>query len=1229
MLLPDDYTAMWRKTSRTARDLPGRSVKSSQLHSACLTRVPSRFLLWQGLLLTLCFLEFTNAQVRDFPPVYSTHSPTSLVKVRAKGSARLSHGNSVHRDWNIPYTQTPDKMQVSVWTPYRKKTVLHSPNLLSNTGSNRIKVHKSSRLSKRELDPGALEVDVFELSKPGTYNNWQSAVDDMVQKLLGHSHEHIDPPQARVQKSDAKYNSAVDTIRLNLGSFRSLIGLNRDPMSENKVAMVRSLSLETLSTPATNANLTSTAATTHSFKHGSLETVRAVEFLSEQADPALPSAKTQTLSHIVGLARTIKNELQMNSSATHNPLTNAPVTHGAAASLQSSSLSPNLSLAQTQHLAESSTNEGHLMTLASVPLKAAHNHTPHAENKPIEASSNVNGLESPTPTAMLDTKTSGINSTDVNHAKIEKAVFSTVLAISETKPELSAFPDPRSTVPTLFSWYSPRNILEKDSQKYGASVAFSSTSGFTQSAHTARPDVSSTLITSQSVTTKPKILLVTESASTQVVPATSASTSQSAPFSKDIMKFFIKTTSRPKNTSDLYLPSSNHSSTHWPTMNVSELARVIADSTNDSLYDILNVSATFTTEQMSTSPDLIDLQTPNTNNSLMFPIQQDDPTIPRTTTLVPSSRYTEREPLTRSSTSSTSIFSPSSSLVLSTREKATTSFSVTSPRDDHINVSHPTDHNRTSESLTSQMHSSGTSVTPNWETSTTSATASPDFSFNFTMEEDVSLSWLNSTLAGNLSIGFRHPKRATTTAPTITLSTRVTKSETSVVSTQKPLDRSSGRLTTLQPAVQTTTSLDTGRFVDPSQTSSTPPHMVSVPLNFRIIGILYSAQLQDKLSEEYTKLEKEVKLVLNKIYSKYRSEFLDVNIKNFLNGSVITQVDLVFGNRSPSPNGSSIVRTLLTSDLVHGNEFGWRIDTSSVESKGFTSQNLEPKSMFVGFLVLHVGFIAENSAEAQLFLEKLNKEVTRCVRILFPGSFLISRIRDLNGDLEVTGNLLLDTKVDPDMQALLRTLLPLGDVSVDLSSVVVDGYHMALQDFPFTFRVTNRLFHIDLLDMSSPMFKELSNNLSAVVKSVLKNYDPSQVIIREFRSGSIVCKGNLVYKLPAPGSGEVLRSLMGSLGSGGILGSSPYKIDMSSLSVGDSKPGPNSEYIDFPGFAVAIIVMCGLSILIFPVLAYVCIKTKILGRRQKASFNVRSDPDRQSHHFEMDNRAFHASLEHP
>ncbi|OCT89477.1 hypothetical protein XELAEV_18018098mg [Xenopus laevis] len=422
--------------------------------------------------------------------------------------------------------------------------------------------------------------------------------------------------------------------------------------------------------------------------------------------------------------------------------------------------------------------------------------------------------------------------------------------------------------------------------------------------------------------------------------------------------------------------------------------------------------------------------------------------------------------------------------------------------------------------------------------------------------------------------------------------------------------------------------------VSESELGTTAPSTVPRSLNFRLTSILYSNQLANVTSDEYKSLEREVKLVMNKIFtSAFPKEYIEFLIARFLNGSVQVEAYVLFDYQSPAPSSSDIVRAVVTDVLDRpSNFFRWNIELPTVESHGYTINNLEPESFPVSFLALRLGYIARSQTivDSKQFLENLRQEIIKCVGATFPvGNFSISYVRDLRGDLEVRGNLYLNSKTNTDVQSLLQTLVTLGNKSVDLSSMTVDGYHMVLRVFPLSFQITNRQFVINMLDLSSSEFQDLSEELSAVVLSALSYTNPLQVIIREIMRGSLLFKGEVVYQLPAPGSREVLRAFLSSLSSDGILGSSSFKVDANSVQIGDSSPGPHFEYPSFPGFGVAIIVMCGLCILIFPILAIVCFKTKMLGHRKMATIQRRPDLDRQSRHFEMDNQAFRASIEQP
>ncbi|XP_040270628.1 uncharacterized protein LOC120986234 [Bufo bufo] len=405
-----------------------------------------------------------------------------------------------------------------------------------------------------------------------------------------------------------------------------------------------------------------------------------------------------------------------------------------------------------------------------------------------------------------------------------------------------------------------------------------------------------------------------------------------------------------------------------------------------------------------------------------------------------------------------------------------------------------------------------------------------------------------------------------------------------------------------------------------------------MPLNFHLTGVAFNEQLTNHISDEYKTLEKEVKLVMDKIcFGKYQNSYLTTEIKSFLKGSVIVESNIVFKNNLYMPSVSDIIRTLLT-DGTKTNYFEWSINGSTVELNGYTRSNMPLENLSISLLVLRAGYIAvsQKNKEKQSFLDNLQKAVFNAVHTSFPiANVSFSQIRNVYGDLTVRGNLYLNSTVHTNVQSLMSTLLPLVNRSVDLSSIIVNGIGNELKVQTINFRLTNEQFVLNLLDMSSTESQLLSKDLSTVVLSVLRDGNLLQVIMREFKSGSVVCRGDLVYQVPAPGSREVLKIFLKSLGSDGILGSSKYKVDSKSIIIGDSSPGPYNEYLDFPGFGVAIIVMCGLCILIFPIIIFVCAKTRMLGHRKKATIQRQPDPDNQSHSLEMDNQAFRAYIEQP
>ncbi|KAM8987244.1 uncharacterized protein PRD47_018007 [Ara ararauna] len=243
-------------------------------------------------------------------------------------------------------------------------------------------------------------------------------------------------------------------------------------------------------------------------------------------------------------------------------------------------------------------------------------------------------------------------------------------------------------------------------------------------------------------------------------------------------------------------------------------------------------------------------------------------------------------------------------------------------------------------------------------------------------------------------------------------------------------------------------------------------------------------------------------------------------------------------------------------------------------------------------------------------------------------NFTIAQLRNHSGDLELAGDVYLDTIVHADVLEALQALTALRTCSVDLTSLSLEGARLHLQLYPLSLLVTNRHFSKDLLDPLSAEHQELSTGIGDAVARALRDHRSFlQVLIREFLPGSLICHGDLVFQHPAPTSLEVLETLVLSVGSNKVLAGSGFQVDPYSLAVGEDTLEPPLPEPGFPEYGVAIMVACGLVIITVPVILLLCLRTKRLGWWHVAPLWDRRDPEAGIQTLEMDNQGFWASSE--
>ncbi|KAH0619902.1 hypothetical protein JD844_014307 [Phrynosoma platyrhinos] len=156
------------------------------------------------------------------------------------------------------------------------------------------------------------------------------------------------------------------------------------------------------------------------------------------------------------------------------------------------------------------------------------------------------------------------------------------------------------------------------------------------------------------------------------------------------------------------------------------------------------------------------------------------------------------------------------------------------------------------------------------------------------------------------------------------------------------------------------------------------PALHTLSLWFRLTGINYTKSLGNKSSEGFKKLEKELKLTVNKMLSTYEN-FLQTNILHFLNGSVMVESEVIFQTKVLVPTPSDVIRTIVTEVERRAMDtfFDWRLDVQSLRSNGFTLNNLEPEKLDISFTSL--GLASRGALDGMMnwdHLENLRHKVT-------------------------------------------------------------------------------------------------------------------------------------------------------------------------------------------------------------------------------------------------------------
>ncbi|XP_072255180.1 uncharacterized protein [Pyxicephalus adspersus] len=150
----------------------------------------------------------------------------------------------------------------------------------------------------------------------------------------------------------------------------------------------------------------------------------------------------------------------------------------------------------------------------------------------------------------------------------------------------------------------------------------------------------------------------------------------------------------------------------------------------------------------------------------------------------------------------------------------------------------------------------------------------------------------------------------------------------------------------------------------------------------------------------------------------------------------------------------------------------------------------------------------------------------------------------------------------------------------------------SLEVFKFYPRFSNIAFTSDLNDRNSQRFKELEQNITRGFTSILTNNKLAQIVVASFSPGSVI--GNLEMSFPQSftTSSAVAQQIVNNKN---LLQDINLTLDPQSVSLFSDQTAATiaPDQGHFPGYAVAIIVMCILAILCIPLFIYLALKTDL------------------------------------
>ncbi|OCT89478.1 putative GPI-anchored protein pfl2 [Xenopus laevis] len=370
------------------------------------------------------------------------------------------------------------------------------------------------------------------------------------------------------------------------------------------------------------------------------------------------------------------------------------------------------------------------------------------------------------------------------------------------------------------------------------------------------------------------------------------------------------------------------------------------------------------------------------------------------------------------------------------------------------------------------------------------------------------------------------------------------------------------------------------------QRSSKSFNILSPTLGIR--NVSYTNSLSDKTSDAFKNSATAIEGVLRDIFRS--QQLVEPVVTSFRNDSrgLIVSVDLFFLSGITS-------RDVIQGIVNNANQFA----NKNIDLITNITDPTVPYSFTFKLLQDYTADLATNNMNVTL-LNLITAALTSDPMNIISSSVSIRnnsgeatvdvqcRINDISKDNTAVQNALLQNQMFTDI--------------VRISTLSVNGASNKLRGYAYKLRFTNLNFNANLTNPSSDDYKNMKIKIIRAMTSILSFTGAKQVGVLSFVSGSVIA--NTEVTVPDGGAtfDQVTTAIVNnidSLKSSGLT-LDPQSVVTSTPSGAASTVEPPPTISAFPGYAVAIIVMCGLAILALPFLILFFVKTGLCSKVSKA-----------------------------